>query len=127
MVCFNPLKHEWAADLITRSWIDKSSNGASASVLMIQDGRAGAWNAMGHWIEREGRKWEDSGAFFAVKIAAAGWYSAALVLVDKGEMEAMRQSHVMSRDQQIQGKRGIVRTAHRIGYRMFRLGRRVRA
>ena len=62
---------------------------------------------MGHWIEREGRKWEDSGAFFAVNlVAAAGWYSVALVLVDKGEMEAMRQSLVMSRDQQIQGKSG---------------------
>ncbi|MDI1489286.1 MAG: hypothetical protein OHK93_008564 [Ramalina farinacea] len=97
-IWFNALKHRRAADLILRSWSDESSNGASARGLMIQDRHAEAPRAMGDWFEAEGRKWEDLGVFFAIKIAIAELHNAALVLVDDGKVEAMRQRHLVSRD-----------------------------
>lgn len=69
-----------------------------------------AINAIGDWFEAEGRKWEDRiaipnreensdlGAYFALKVAAAGWHSAALVLVDEEKAEQARQSHIRKPD-----------------------------
>lgn len=72
--------------------------------------------AYGDWFEREGRAWHlgppeqriraadpaangtsdnhpDQGAFFAVKISAAGWHSAALVLVDREKAERVKRKY----------------------------------
>lgn len=56
----------------------------------------------GDYFEAEGRRWEDGvtaesemGAYFALKVAAAGWHSAALVLVDEEKAERARQKHVV--------------------------------
>lgn len=55
----------------------------------------------GDYFEAEGRRWEDGvtaesemGAYFALKVAAAGWHSAALVLVDEEKAERARQKHI---------------------------------
>ncbi len=56
----------------------------------------------GDYFEAEGRRWEDGvtdqgemGAYYALKVAAAGWHSAALVLVDDEKAERARQQHVV--------------------------------
>jgi SCF-associated factor 1 len=55
----------------------------------------------GDYFEAEGRRWEEGvtdegemGAYFALKVAAAGWHSAALVLVDEEKAERARQNHI---------------------------------
>lgn len=56
----------------------------------------------GDYFEAEGRRWEEGvtaegemGAYFALKVAAAGWHSAALILVDEEKAERARQKHVV--------------------------------
>ena len=97
---------------------------------MIVEGHAEARKVVGDWFETEALKWENgseagSGAFFAVKIAAAGLHSVALVLVDEEKAEITRQKHVITHDQYVQGKKGIARTAYQIGHGMSTLGSRV--
>lgn len=67
---------------------------------MVLTGHTGACEAMGRYFEREGARWEDGvvredgmGAYFVLKVAAAGWHSAALVLVDEDKAEAARNLH----------------------------------
>lgn len=67
---------------------------------MVLSGHLGACEAMGRYFEREGARWEDEvvredgmGAYFVLKVAAAGWHSAALVLFDEDKAEAARNSH----------------------------------
>ena len=69
---------------------------------MVLSGQARACEAMGRYYEREGARWEhgvtkesEMGAYFALKVAAAGWHSAALVLVDDDKAEAARNSHIV--------------------------------
>lgn len=59
-------------------------------------------NRYGDFFENEGRQWEEGitgenemGAYFALKVAAAGWHSAALVLVDEEKAERARQKHIV--------------------------------
>lgn len=75
--------------------------------------------AYGDWFEREGRAWHlgppdqrisatdtapnrasenhpDKGAYFAVKISAAGWHSAALVLVDPEKAERVKRKYTVA-------------------------------
>ena len=61
-----------------------------------------ASSAIGDYFEREGSHWEDGvtapgemGAYFALKVSAAGWHSAALVLVDEEKAERARQNHII--------------------------------
>ena len=68
---------------------------------MLLNGHAGACEATGRYFERRGARWEDGvtaegemGAYFVLKVASAGWHSAALVLVDEDKVEAARKSHV---------------------------------
>ena len=60
-------------------------------------------DAYGDYFEEEGRRWEDGitdanemGAYFAFKVSAAGWHSAALVLVDEEKAERARRKHILS-------------------------------
>ena len=58
---------------------------------------------VGDYYEKQGAKWEadvpkaegDVGAYFVLKVAAAGWSSAALVLVDEERAERARQAHII--------------------------------
>ena len=67
---------------------------------MLQSGHLGACEATGRYFEHRGSHWEDGitkademGAYFVLKVAASGWHSAALVLVDEDKAEAARESH----------------------------------
>ena len=71
---------------------------------MLLSGHVGACEAMGRYFERRGARWEESvsnedelGAYFVLKVASAGWHSAALVLVDEEKAEAARKSHLARR------------------------------
>lgn len=76
---------------------------------MIRDRHEGACDALSDYIEREGRKWEDGitsegelGAYLVLKASAAGWSSAALVLVHVEKAEKARRKHIVvsiSKDQ----------------------------
>ena len=56
----------------------------------------------GEWFEQRGSCWEEGihdgeeelPAYFALKVSAAGWHSAALVLVDDDKAEKARRKHV---------------------------------
>ncbi|KAL8793962.1 MAG: hypothetical protein Q9195_003475 [Heterodermia aff. obscurata] len=56
----------------------------------------------GEWFEQQGSRWEegihdgdnDLPAYFALKVSAAGWHSAALVLVDEEKAEKARCKHI---------------------------------
>ena len=56
----------------------------------------------GEWFEQQGSRWEEGihddkeelPAYFALKVSAAGWHSAALVLVDEERAEKARRIHI---------------------------------
>ena len=77
----------------------------AAQRQLIENGNSAARNAIGNWFETEGRKWDayntfpdsensELNAFFVLKVAAAGWHSAALVLVDEEKAERVKQKHI---------------------------------
>lgn len=75
---------------------------AKERTRMMDDGHDGACNAFADYFEHEGRKWEDGlvaegelGSYFVLKVSAAGWHSAALVLVDEQKAEMARQRHLV--------------------------------
>ncbi|KAL8940020.1 MAG: hypothetical protein Q9216_003043 [Gyalolechia sp. 2 TL-2023] len=104
-VWFDPTMHRWLADMRKKGSMDGEAKARGDMVLSIsrppwQDPAAAM--AMGDYFEREGRKWEDGvteegemGSYFVLKVAAAGWHSAALVLVDEEKAEQARQKHVL--------------------------------
>lgn len=57
----------------------------------------------GEWFEQEGSRWEEGihdgekelPAYCALKVSAAGWHSAALVLVDEEKAEKARRKHTI--------------------------------
>lgn len=97
-VWFEPKMQDWLHDMES-----KSHNGeANARGELIRSSHPSACEAMGKYFEREGAKWEDTvtkdgemGAYFALKVSAAGWHSAALVLVDEDKAEAARNAHIV--------------------------------
>lgn len=59
-------------------------------------------DAYGDYFEEEAQHWEDGitaenemGAYFAFKVSASGWHSAALVLVDEEKVERLRQRYIV--------------------------------
>ena len=108
-IWFDPLMQTWLQDM---SWAAKEPE-AKARGEMLLNGHVGACEAMGRYYEREGAGWEDGvavtiaeserlrdeesgmgmGAYFVLKVAAAGWHSAALVLVDEDKADAAQRSH----------------------------------
>ncbi len=75
---------------------------------LIQASNAEACKASGDFFEKEGRKWivdpataeegeDEMGAYFALKVASAGWHSAALVLVDEEKANRVRDRFIVSR------------------------------
>ena len=96
-VWFEPLMQTWLQDM------NQASNQPEARERgrMLLSGHVGACEAMGRYFECEGARWEDGvtredemGAYFVLKVASAGWHSAALVLVDDAKAEAARNSHL---------------------------------
>ena len=102
-VWFEPLMRKWFNHLIRKSHTPPG-NEAEARAQLIESGDRNAREAIGDWFEQEGRKWENGvdgrdeqdelGAYFVLKVAAAGWHSAALVLVDDEKVERVCAKHI---------------------------------
>ncbi|KAL9027621.1 MAG: hypothetical protein Q9196_003885 [Gyalolechia fulgens] len=104
-VWFDPTMHRWLADMKQKGSVEGEAKARGDMVLSIskppwQDPAAAM--AAGDYFEREGRKWEEGvtdegemGSYFVLKVAAAGWHSAALVLVDEEKVEKARQKHLL--------------------------------
>ncbi|KAL8717569.1 MAG: hypothetical protein Q9225_005201 [Loekoesia sp. 1 TL-2023] len=104
-VWFDPTMHRWLAEMKNKGSMDGEAK-ARGNMVLSKSGPPGqdpaAVMAMGNYFEREGRKWEDGvtkgnemGSYFVLKVAAAGWHSAALVLVDEEKAERARKKHVL--------------------------------
>ena len=98
-VWFDPLMEAWLQDLGTKAVVDVE---AKERLSMLNSGHVGAREAFANYFESEGAKWEEDvtkkgemGAYFVLKVAAAGWHSAALVLVDDEKAEKARAAHVL--------------------------------
>ncbi|KAL8960451.1 MAG: hypothetical protein Q9193_002851 [Seirophora villosa] len=104
-VWFDPTMHRWLADMRAKATTEGEAAARGAMVLSPlgdPEPRTAAITAMGDYFAREGRKWEDGvrqegemGGYFVLKAAAAGWHSAALVLVDEDKVERARAMHVV--------------------------------
>lgn len=104
-VWFEPMMIKWLEDMREKMDDDEASERAK----MIRERHEGACVALSDYFEREGRKWEggitsegELGAYFVLKASAAGWSSAALVLVDEEKAEKARRKHIVvsiSKDQ----------------------------
>ncbi|KAF6222347.1 hypothetical protein HO133_001433 [Letharia lupina] len=96
-VWFEPLMQTWLQDM---DWASGQPE-ARERGRMVLSGHVGACEATGRYFERKGACWEDGitredemGAYFVLKVASAGWHSAALVLVDDYKAEAAKKSHL---------------------------------
>ncbi|KAL8628346.1 hypothetical protein Q9189_005967 [Teloschistes chrysophthalmus] len=107
-VWFDPTMHSWIGEMKEKAGMEGEA-AARGNMIIPARGRrqhAPAVKAMGDWFEKEGRKWEDGvvmteegggmGGYFVLKVAAAGWHSAALVLVDEEVVERARLMHVVA-------------------------------
>lgn len=97
-VWFEPLMEKWLEDVMSKS----EDVEANARREMLLSGDEGVRKAIADYLEQEGSKWEEGvtedgemGAYFALKVAAAGWHSAALVLVDEEKAEKAREKHII--------------------------------
>lgn len=87
-IWFEPLMERWLSDVHRKA--------AEMGLLDVL-------GTFSDYYEDEGAKWEaditskDStfGAYFVLKVAAGGWSSAALVLVDEEKAERARQAHIV--------------------------------
>ena len=95
-VWFEPLMETWLQDIG-----DKAEDvEAKQRLSLLNSGNEAVRKAFADHFEEEGSKWEDGvtkqgemGAYFTLKVAAAGWHSAALVLVDDEKVEKARDAH----------------------------------
>ena len=99
-IWFEPLMETWLQDTNQAARLPEARDRGR----MALSGHAGACEALGRYYERKGACWEDSvtkddelGAYFVLKVASAGWHSAALVLVDEEKAKAAGESHLARR------------------------------
>ena len=97
-VWFEPLMEKWLEDVVSKS----EDIEANERREMLLSGHEGVRKAIADHLEQEGSKWEEGvtkdaemGAYFTLKVAAAGWHSAALVLVDEEKAEKAREKHII--------------------------------
>ncbi len=97
-VWFEPMMKNWLEEISLKSTEEEAAERGS----MLVASHDGACDAMADYFEREGQKWEEGitgegelGAYFVLKVSAAGWHSAALVLVDEEKAERARKKHVV--------------------------------
>lgn len=106
-VWIEPEKREWLEDIERKS----ENEEIGTRGYMVRLGLGGAAEVCGEWFEQEGRDWsrgpgrddnatEDGpsdkiGAYFALKISAAGWHSGALVLVDREKADIVRKKYLV--------------------------------
>lgn len=104
-VWFDPTMYQWLAEMRKKAGMEGEVKARADMILVGRDRpgqNAAAVMATADYFEREGRKWEEGvtgegemGSYFVLKVAAAGWHSAALVLVDEEKAERARLMHVV--------------------------------
>ena len=97
-VWFEPLMEKWLEDVGSKF----EDTEATERHEMLLSGHEGVRKALADYLEQKGSKWEEGvtkdgemGAYFTLKVAAAGWHSAALVLVDEEKAEKAREKHIV--------------------------------
>ncbi|MCJ1281496.1 hypothetical protein MMC26_000816 [Xylographa opegraphella] len=122
-------------------------NEAEERLGLIRAADEEACQVWGEWLEREGRVWHmgpsatmindktydadaDKGAYFALKITAAGWHSGALVLVDEEKAERVRQKWVVRPTPEIdssqthnEGQNPLIQAVYGAGMWLYETGR----
>ncbi|KAL8879028.1 MAG: hypothetical protein Q9198_003279 [Flavoplaca austrocitrina] len=104
-VWFDRLMQRWLGEMKEKAGMEGEAK-SRGDMILPRRGQpaqnAAAVTAVGDYFEREGKKWEDGiveeggmGSYFVLKVAAAGWHTAALVLVDEEQAERSRQMHVV--------------------------------
>ncbi|KAI4101593.1 MAG: hypothetical protein LQ339_004982 [Xanthoria mediterranea] len=107
-VWFERLMQRWLGEMKEKAGMEGEAK-ARGDMILPRRGQAAqnfaAVTAVGDYFEREGKKWEDGvvaegamGSYFVLKVAAAGWHTAALVLVDEEQAERSRQMHIVVDD-----------------------------
>ena len=96
-IWFEPLMQRWLRDSF-----QQLLKGLGPNPVPLN---ARGQDAYADYFEEEGSRWEDGvsedggednlPAYFALKVSAAGWHSAALVLVDEEKAGRARQKHIM--------------------------------
>ncbi|KAI4105062.1 MAG: hypothetical protein L6R37_002950 [Teloschistes peruensis] len=117
-VWFDPTMHAWIGEMKEKAGMEDEAAARGQMILPARGRRqyAPAVKAVGDWFEKEGRRWEDGvvaeeggmGGYFVLKVAAAGWHSAALVLVDEEIVERARVMHVVAPPEAEAGGKGEV-------------------
>lgn len=97
-VWFEPLMETWLDDMQDKC----SAEGGGEPGAMLRAGHEGMRQAYADHFEKEGANWEegitkegDMGSYFVLKVAAAGWSSAVLVLVDEEKAEKACEAHTV--------------------------------
>ncbi|KAL8976190.1 MAG: hypothetical protein Q9205_007757, partial [Flavoplaca limonia] len=104
-VWFDRLMQRWLGEMKEKAGMEGEAK-SRGDMILPRRGQpaqnAAAVTAVGDYFEREGKKWEDGiveaggmGSYFVLKVAAAGWHTAALVLVDEEQAQRSRQMHVV--------------------------------
>lgn len=102
-IWFEPEKNIWLRHMAVASRHPEAS--ARHRMVVSSERVAGE---LSEWFEQEGRGWDDFqdvkdaddsglGAYFALSVAAAGWHSGALVLVDEKRAEKVREKYIIER------------------------------
>ncbi|KAL9632864.1 MAG: hypothetical protein Q9164_005045, partial [Protoblastenia rupestris] len=116
-VWFEPLMEEWLRHMSNKIKDPMTGSAESqARAVLMRNHDPDTIEAMGDYFETKGRKWEDGvttattttttiadagesegemPGYFVLKVAAAGWHSAALVLVDDIKVERARENHII--------------------------------
>ncbi|KAJ4990135.1 hypothetical protein SVAN01_04416 [Stagonosporopsis vannaccii] len=84
-VWFDSRKRDWIQHIIQN--VPNDDEGARARADLFES-QVNVQGEVSEWIEQEGREWDKDtgedglGAYFALRVSAAGWHSGALVLVN---------------------------------------------
>ena len=107
-VWFESEKKDWLENM----WQKSMKGEAKARGDLIRQGPIEVTQVIAEWFEREGADWsrgpsstecvypeedggEEIGAYFALKVTAAGWHSGALVLVDQEKAARVRDKYLI--------------------------------
>lgn len=98
-VWFEPLMEKWLEDAVSKF---ENTEANQRREMLLSGRHEGFRKAIADYFEQEGSKWEEGvtkdgemGAYFTLKVAAAGWHSAALVLVDEEKASKAREKHIV--------------------------------
>ena len=98
-VWFEPMMAIWLEDM----WHKIALDGEKSELgIRLKGGDEGVRKACADYFEKEGARWEenvtgkdDMGAYSVLKVAAGGWSSAALILVDEEKVKKAQEAHMV--------------------------------